>query len=182
MRAINQAPDFWDKGKKKTRERHTLSCRSYFHFFLLPFIAVIHTANANANLPHNLNTRAAIGMDEYARPQTQWGPYGKMKVPPHWWLEYIKCKEQRCVDMLDILHASAARDAESHDSNFGEFRFSCSLLACFLFIILMLLQRPTSGTFRKTSAEKNTEQVEAESLDALLLVVMCFCLTLVVHC
>ena len=77
-------------------------------------------ANANANLPHNLNTRAAIGMDEYARPQTKWGAYGKMQVPPHWWLEYTRCINQRQLDMLDILHASAARDAESHDSNFGK--------------------------------------------------------------
>lgn len=110
------APDFWDK------------CKYSYHLCvgLIYCILTIHVldypANANANLPHNLNTRAAIGMDEYARPQTKWGAYGKMQVPPHYWLEYQKCINQRQLDMLDILHGSAARDAESHDSNFGKRR------------------------------------------------------------
>jgi hypothetical protein len=56
MRGVNQAPDFWDK------------------------------KSANANLPHNMNTRIAHGIEELNRSQTQWGPFGKMKIPPHWWL------------------------------------------------------------------------------------------------
>ena len=90
MRGINQAPDFWNK------------------------------AAGNANLPHNVNTRKGIGMDQLSRTQTKWEPFGGMHVPPHWWLEYLKCNSQRCLDLLEILHASAARDAECKDSNFGE--------------------------------------------------------------
>ena len=65
------------------------------------------------DLPHNKNTRAGIGVENLARTQTQWGPFGEMHIPPHWWLEYMKCNTQRRCDLLDILHASAARDAES---------------------------------------------------------------------
>ena len=72
------------------------------------------------NLPHNVNTRTGIGMKQLSRTQTKWGPFGKMQVPPHWWLEYIKCCTQRDLDFLEILHASAAVDAESKDSNFGK--------------------------------------------------------------
>ena len=90
MRGVNLAPDFWNKD------------------------------NANANLPHNMTARERLGLKEFARTLTQWGPFGEMHIPPHWWLEYLKCNSQRPLDVLEILHASAARDAESHDSNFGE--------------------------------------------------------------
>ena len=61
-----------------------------------------------------------------ARPQTNWGPNGKKQVPPHYWLEYLNCENQRILDMIDILHISAARDAESHDSNFSSYFWNLS--------------------------------------------------------
>lgn len=61
-----------------------------------------------------------------ARPITQWGPFGKKHLPPHYWLEYLNCQEHRQLDMIDILHISAARDAESHDSNFSSFFWNIS--------------------------------------------------------
>jgi len=96
MRGINKAPDFWDK------------------------------KSGNANLPHNVNVRKNIGMEDLSRTQTNWGPFGKMHVPPHWWLGYMKCTSQRHLDMIEILHASAARDAESKDSNFSSFFWNIS--------------------------------------------------------
>lgn len=83
-------------------------------------------ASTNANLPHNKNSRAALGLKDRARYLTNWGPYGKKQIPPHYWLEFINCCNQRQIDMLDILHASALRDAESHDSNFTSFYWNIS--------------------------------------------------------
>jgi hypothetical protein len=83
-------------------------------------------ASTNANLPHNKNSRAALGLKDRARYLTNWGPYGTKQIPPHYWLEYINCCNQRQIDMLDILHASALRDAESHDSNFASFYWNIS--------------------------------------------------------
>jgi hypothetical protein len=57
---------------------------------------------------------------------TKWGPYGQRQVPPNYWVEYINCQSQRSLDMIDILHASAARDAESHDTNFSSFFWNIS--------------------------------------------------------
>lgn len=123
------------------------------------FLCQLSTANANANLPHNLNTRAAIGMDEYARPQTKWGPYGKMQVPPHYWLEYQKCINQRQLDMIDILHGSAARDAESHDSNFGK----SSCLPNYLFLVHLthctyIIMSPPASYFWNISQNVSREK------------------------
>lgn len=75
----------------------------------------------SGDLPHNINTRKGIGMEEMSRTQTMWGPFGEMQLPPHYWSEYAKLTTQRRLDMIDILHASAARDAVSKDTNFGEF-------------------------------------------------------------
>ncbi len=80
----------------------------------------------NANLPHNVNCRKALGLEDMARTQTKWGPFGVKQLPPHYWLEYINCYQQRKVDLIDILHASALRDAESHDSNFSSFFWNVS--------------------------------------------------------
>lgn len=77
--------------------------------------------SASANLPHNTNTRKALGLQDRARFITNWDAHGKMQLPPHYWLEYMKCLNQRRLDMTDILHASAMRDAEAHDSNFASF-------------------------------------------------------------
>lgn len=77
--------------------------------------------SANANLPHNKNARKASGIKDMARPQTSWQAFGVKQVPPHYWLEYINCNNQRIIDLLDILHISAMRDAEAHDSNFASF-------------------------------------------------------------
>lgn len=83
-------------------------------------------ASQNKNLRYNKEARSVIGMEEYARPQSNWGPYGKRQLPPHYWLEYFNCYELRKVDCVDILHASAMRDAESHDSNFASFYWNTS--------------------------------------------------------
>jgi site-specific DNA-cytosine methylase len=80
----------------------------------------------SANLPHNVNVRANLGLEDQARSLTQWQAYGKKQVPPHYWLEYLKCLDQRRTDLLEILHASALRDAESHDSNFASFYWNIS--------------------------------------------------------
>ncbi|KAI2506741.1 pyrimidine dimer repair by nucleotide-excision repair [Fragilaria crotonensis] len=52
--------------------------------------------------------------------------HGKKQVPPHFWLEYMNCNNQRILDLIDILHASAARDAETHDSYFASFYWNIS--------------------------------------------------------
>ena len=54
-----------------------------------------------------------------ARSLTSWGPFGKKQLPPHYWLEYGNLLSQRQLDMIEILHTWAARDAESHDSSFS---------------------------------------------------------------
>lgn len=82
--------------------------------------------SASANLPHNVNVRANLGLEDGARSLTQWQAYGKKQVPPHYWLEYLKCIDQRRTDLLEILHASAMRDADSHDSNFSSFYWNIS--------------------------------------------------------
>ena len=73
-----------------------------------------------------MNVRANLGLEDEARSLTQWQAYGKKQVPPHYWLEYLKCIDQRRTDLLEILHASAMRDAESHDSNFASFYWNTS--------------------------------------------------------
>jgi len=65
--------------------------------------------SSNANLPHNKNSRKALGIEDTARPQTSWEAFGKKQVPPHYWLEYINCNNSRIIDFLDILHISALR-------------------------------------------------------------------------
>ena len=95
-RAVNQAPDFW-KGHSNS-----------------------------GDLKHNKIARERLGIEDESRFQTQWGPFGEMQIPPHYWLEYFKCQNQREVDMVDILHSSAARDAECHDSNFASFFWNIS--------------------------------------------------------
>jgi hypothetical protein len=82
--------------------------------------------SASKNVEHNKVARERSGIQDMARPITHWGPFGKKQVPPHYWLEFLNCQEQRQLDMLDILHASAARDAESHDSNFSSFFWNIS--------------------------------------------------------
>ena len=61
-----------------------------------------------------------------ARFTTCWGAHGKKQVPPHFWLEYMNCNNQRILDLIDILHASAARDAETHDSYFASYYWNIS--------------------------------------------------------
>jgi hypothetical protein len=70
-RSINQAPNFWDE---KT---------------------------SSADLKHNKIARERLGMEDRARLQTRWKPFGEMQVPPHYWLEHMKCQTQRRLDMLD---------------------------------------------------------------------------------
>ena len=73
------------------------------------------------NLAHRKNTRKKLGLRDTARHVTNWGTYGKKKVPPHYWLEYVNCCMQATLDSIDVLNASAARDAECHDSSFSSF-------------------------------------------------------------
>ena len=82
--------------------------------------------SVSKNITHNKVARARSGIEDMARTQTKWGPFGQKQVPPHYWLEFLNCQDQREIDMLDILHASAARDAESHDSNFASFFWNIS--------------------------------------------------------
>lgn len=79
--------------------------------------------SASANVKYNKAARKLLGMGDKARPQTAWEPFGVKQIPPHYWLEYINCNNQRIIDMLDILHVSGIRDAESHDSNFASFHW-----------------------------------------------------------
>jgi hypothetical protein len=82
--------------------------------------------STSANLKHNKIARERSGIDDTTRPQTKWGPRGEKHVPPHYWLEYMNCENQRIQDMVDILHISAARDAETHDSNKSSFFWNLS--------------------------------------------------------
>jgi len=82
--------------------------------------------SANANLRHNKVAREKLGLDDMARSLTKWGPFGQKQCPPHYWMEYIDCLNQREMDLIEILHASAARDAETHDSNFASFFWNVS--------------------------------------------------------
>lgn len=75
-------------------------------------------SSVSANLPHNKNTRATLGMEDTARWLMNWGPSGKKQIPPSFWLEYFDCNSQRTLDMVDVLYGSALRDAESHDPLF----------------------------------------------------------------
>ena len=82
------------------------------------FLAPDFWTSASANLPHNVNTRKNLGLADKARWITNWGAYGLKQVPPSMWLEYLNCCSQRSLDMIDVLHASGIRDAESHDGLF----------------------------------------------------------------
>ena len=86
----------------------------------------IKRASASANLPHNKNVREKLGLQDRARFITNWEGYGKRQVPPHYWLEYMSCVEQRRLDLIDILHASGMRDVEAHDSSFSSFSWNTS--------------------------------------------------------
>ncbi|KAL3904761.1 MAG: hypothetical protein SGARI_004775, partial [Bacillariaceae sp.] len=60
-------------------------------------------SSGNANVKHNVFARAGIGMHETHRATTSSGAHGKKQVPPHYWLEYMDCQEQRTTDMIDIV-------------------------------------------------------------------------------
>lgn len=77
--------------------------------------------SANANLPHNKVARDKLGLDDLARFTTRWHANGEKQIPPHYWLEYMKCCTQRQMDHIDILGASSMRDAEAHDSSFASY-------------------------------------------------------------
>lgn len=87
---------------------------------------VVNRASASSNLPHNKNPRLKLGLQDRARFTTNWDAHGKMHIPPHYWLEYMRCCNQRQLDVVDILHASAMRDAEAHDSSFSSFYWNTS--------------------------------------------------------
>jgi site-specific DNA-cytosine methylase len=82
--------------------------------------------STSANLPHNKLPRSKLGIDDMARTLCSWGAYGQKSIPPNYWLEFLNCCSQREIDLLEILHASAARDAETHDSNFASFIWNIS--------------------------------------------------------
>ena len=83
------------------------------------FLEPYFWSSKNANLPHNKIARKRLGMEDTKCYITSWNQFGQKQVPPHYWLEYLNCNYQREMDMIDILHASAARDAESKDSNYA---------------------------------------------------------------
>lgn len=82
--------------------------------------------STSANLKHNTICRDRSGIDDTARYITRWGPRGEKHPPPHYWQEYLNMQNQRENDMIDIFHASSARDAESHDSNHTSFAWNIS--------------------------------------------------------
>lgn len=78
-------------------------------------------SSGNANIKHSSCARRELGMHESLRATASSGAHGRKQIPPHDWLEYVDCHEQRVTDMLDILFALAARDAESHESHHSSF-------------------------------------------------------------
>ena len=82
--------------------------------------------SANSNLPHNKNVRQKLGVQDTTRFTTNWEGFGKKQIPPHYWLEYLRCNFARQSDLLDILSASSMRDAECHDSSFSSFYWNIS--------------------------------------------------------
>jgi len=83
-------------------------------------------ASTSANLKYSTITRERSGIDEMARTVTSWGPYGEKQCPPHYWMEFLNIITQRQLDVIEIMHASAARDAELHDSSFASFFWNIS--------------------------------------------------------
>jgi len=82
--------------------------------------------STSANLKYSTITRERSGIDEMARTVTSWGAYGEKQCPPHYWMEYLNVTTQRQLDVIEIMHASAARDAELHDSSFSSFFWNIS--------------------------------------------------------
>lgn len=82
--------------------------------------------SGNANVRHNTIARDKSGIEMLTRTTTMSGAHGRKQIPPHYWLEYLDCQPQRELDMLDILHASAARDGECHDSYHSSFFWNIS--------------------------------------------------------
>jgi hypothetical protein len=82
--------------------------------------------STSANFPHNRNARTFSGINETARTLTQWHARGRKQIPPHYWKAYIDLQPQREMDALEVFHASAARDAECHDSSFSSFCWNVS--------------------------------------------------------
>ena len=82
--------------------------------------------SGNANVKHNVIARQKSGIELMSRPNVAGGERGKKQVPPHYWLEYMDIQPQRELDMLDILHIAAARDAETHDSNYSSYFWNIS--------------------------------------------------------
>ena len=82
--------------------------------------------STSANLKYNKITRERSGIDDMARSLTSWGEYGQKQCPPHYWMEFLNICTQRQMDVLECMHASAARDAESHDSSFSSFFWNIS--------------------------------------------------------
>ena len=56
-------------------------------------------------------------MEERAHMLTLWWLLERNCILLHYWLEYVDLLDQQWVDLLEILHALALRDAECHDSN-----------------------------------------------------------------
>ena len=90
------------------------------------FLEENYWTSSSANLAHHKNTRTGLGLEDTTRYVTNWGTYGKKKVPPHYWMEYLNCCSQPTLDSIDVLNASAARDAECHDSSFASFVWNLS--------------------------------------------------------
>jgi site-specific DNA-cytosine methylase len=83
-------------------------------------------SGTNSNLRHNKVAREKLGLEDEARFTTNWHANGKRQVPPHYWLEVMKCNSAREMDLIDILAASAMRDAEAHDSSYSSYYWNIS--------------------------------------------------------
>jgi hypothetical protein len=78
------------------------------------------------NVKHNTTARERNGIRLEARYVTNWDAFGVKQVAPHILVPYLNCNEPRVLDMIDIQHAAAARDAESHDAFFSSFLWNIS--------------------------------------------------------
>ena len=78
------------------------------------------------DLAYHVNFREAHGINERARPFTQWDTLGRRKAPPGMWSELVDMWNQRRLDLMDCFTAGAMRDAVSRDPNHHSFTWDLS--------------------------------------------------------
>lgn len=137
-RSINQAPDFWDEKV------------------------------SDMNLKHNKIARQRLGMEDKARSQTQWGPFGEMQVPWHYWLEYMKCNSQRRLDMLDGKFSIEFRCLYYYSLLNSNIIGVCHTFQVFMHLLLVMRNvtiatlQVSFGIYPKISAGRSTAELVPE--------------------